>query len=315
MMSLSIRPASVRTSVRVPEGWLRAVQIAVLPGPLIFWILIARLCIKANGLFLPPGCLSFVPPVDTNILGMAFTLIVGIPYVHAFWRLAGQNPDKGLRLAIATGIGGILILPAALAVAGPDANLKEPWQWTGAALIGVSQALLAAMAVKAYASTQGGERDLKAWAFGVFPPAICFLISLPVLFAADFYLFPPRQLKPADESPVVTFMSFRVMELNYAATHLSSYMPDLNSGAAVGQLQLKGYQFTYTAGLPGADGIIKSFTLIARPIEPCPGRCSCSFFMDQTGVLRRTTENRPATADDPPLTPDERIGRGVGPQM
>ncbi len=248
-------------------------------------------------------------------MGMVLTLVAGLPYLHVLWRLSGRNPAKGLRLAALTAVGGIIILPAALVLAGPDANPKESWQWTGAALIALSQVLLMALAIKANAAVKSSERNFKSWALSAIPPTIYFLVCLPVLFAADFWLFPPRQLKPADESPVVAFMTFRVMEVEYAATHLNSYMPDLKALGAVGLPQLKGYEFTYTAGLPGGDGIIRSYTLIARPSEPCPGHCSCSFFMDETGVVRITKENRPATADDPPLTPDERMGRGVGAQM
>ncbi len=287
----------------------------MLPGPLIFWALIFRLCANANGFFLSPGCLNFIPPVQTNIMGMVLTLVVGLPYLHVLWRLAGRNPAKGLRLAVLTAIGGILILPAALVFAGPDANPKEPWQWTGAALIALTQVLLIVLAVKANSCLEKSGRDIKFWAFSAIPPAVYFLVCLPVLFAADFLLFPPRQLKPADESPVVEFMTFRVMEVSYAATHLNSYMPNLKTLGTVGLPQMKGYEFTYMAGLPGADGIIRSYTLTARPNEPCPRHCSCSFFMDETGVVRLTKENRAATVDDPPLTPDERIGRGVGPQM
>ncbi len=314
-MTLSIRPATVRPPNFVAPGWLRAVQLAAVPGPIIFWVLIFRLSANANGLFLPPGCLSFVPPIQTNLMGMVLSLFVGVPYLHVIGRLLGRNHEKGLRLAIFTGIGGIVILPAALVLAGPAANPTESWQWRGAAGIVLSQALLTFLAVKAYFTMEAGARRLKDLAFGAIPPAIYFLVSVPILFISNTLLFPPRQPKPADESAVVVFMSFRVMELTYAATHLSSYMPDLRSAGPMGQPQLKGYQFTYQAGLPGVDGIIKSYTLLARPMEPCPGRCSCSYFMDQTGVLRMTKENHPATVDDLPLTPDERIGRGVGPQM
>ena len=58
------------------------------------------------------------------------------------------------------------------------------------------------------------------------------------------------------------------------------------------------YNFLYTPGPPDAQGIVSSFTAVARPtgaVLNTPER----FFVDQTGVLRFTTENRDPAAGDP----------------
>jgi hypothetical protein len=61
--------------------------------------------------------------------------------------------------------------------------------------------------------------------------------------------------------------------------------------------QVSGYTLRLTAGEPDKDGRVTSYTLTARSLAPGQS----SFFADQTGVIRSTTEGRDATADDPPL--------------
>lgn len=58
------------------------------------------------------------------------------------------------------------------------------------------------------------------------------------------------------------------------------------------------YRFVYGAGPRDERGHIVTYTLEARPIQHQRGSC-CSFFTDQTGVIRRTAERRAATARDP----------------
>ncbi len=61
-----------------------------------------------------------------------------------------------------------------------------------------------------------------------------------------------------------------------------------------------GYVFTYTPGAPDAKGVITTYSVTARPQEfEKSGRRS--FYADETGVIRFTAENRPPTAQDPPL--------------
>ena len=59
----------------------------------------------------------------------------------------------------------------------------------------------------------------------------------------------------------------------------------------------EGYQLQYTPGLVASDGAVRSYVLLARP-----GNYSYrNFYMDESGVLRATRENRPATVQDPPI--------------
>ena len=65
------------------------------------------------------------------------------------------------------------------------------------------------------------------------------------------------------------------------------------------------YIFTYTPAAPDRRGFISSYTVTARPkIFGVTGEKN--FFLDQTGVIRETTENREPTAADPPQSGDLR---------
>ena len=59
-----------------------------------------------------------------------------------------------------------------------------------------------------------------------------------------------------------------------------------------------GYYLVYRPGAHGADGGIHTFILLARPNY----YGYRNFYIDQTGVIRATRDNRPATAHDPPIT-------------
>ena len=61
-----------------------------------------------------------------------------------------------------------------------------------------------------------------------------------------------------------------------------------------------GYRFAYLPGPKDSDGHIKSYTVVARPLEY--NNCGVnSYFTDESGVIRQTSEDRPATAKDPPF--------------
>lgn len=67
--------------------------------------------------------------------------------------------------------------------------------------------------------------------------------------------------------------------------------------AAGQKAQTARYTLQYTPGKSTADGLIKSFTLIA-----CSKNIGyLNFYTDESGVFRATVEARPATIKDPPL--------------
>lgn len=61
-----------------------------------------------------------------------------------------------------------------------------------------------------------------------------------------------------------------------------------------------GYRFFYIPGTSTAGGAIISFAITARPLK-YEGTGTPSFFADQTGIIRQTTEDRAATDADAAL--------------
>ena len=61
-----------------------------------------------------------------------------------------------------------------------------------------------------------------------------------------------------------------------------------------------GYVFTFNPGSPDSSGRRTKYAVTAQPrtFEKTGDR---SFFVDESGLIRYTIENRPATAADPPL--------------
>ena len=57
------------------------------------------------------------------------------------------------------------------------------------------------------------------------------------------------------------------------------------------------YKLQYAPGKPAADGLVKSYTLVARSSN----FGYLNFYTDESGVFRVTAEDRPATVQDPPL--------------
>ncbi len=59
-----------------------------------------------------------------------------------------------------------------------------------------------------------------------------------------------------------------------------------------------GYAFTYTPSTSAPDGKVPGYAVTGRPVNRLrPGQQS--FFMDASGVIRGTTEDRAATPQDP----------------
>jgi hypothetical protein len=108
-------------------------------------------------------------------------------------------------------------------------------------------------------------------------------------------------------------------EINYASTYGHGFSPSLAalgppagnappSAAAADLLfealihgERNGYTYTYRPGQRNAKGEIDTYTVSARPLKYEGGETN-SYFTDQTGVIRFTNEDRPATSQDPPLT-------------
>jgi len=70
--------------------------------------------------------------------------------------------------------------------------------------------------------------------------------------------------------------------------------------AMTGSGAIRGYTFALVPGNPEADGRIDKYSMVAR--TPNYPNCGVrSFFVDETGVIRYTPEDREAKASDKPL--------------
>jgi hypothetical protein len=88
----------------------------------------------------------------------------------------------------------------------------------------------------------------------------------------------------------------------YALTSGDTYPPTLESvGERVMQpvraAQAAGYEIVYIPQPRRSDGSIRGFVLLAR-MEKAGWR---NFYIDESGVLRATEENRQANVQDPPI--------------
>lgn len=119
-----------------------------------------------------------------------------------------------------------------------------------------------------------------------------------------WYVLPERGGDPAaraESQAAATLREIRGALSNYAAAQRGAYPNSLEAlgDSARGPAQKalsQGYRVEYTPGPVGSDGTVHNYVLLARP-----GNYGYrSFYMDETGVLRTTQENRPATAQDPP---------------
>jgi hypothetical protein len=106
----------------------------------------------------------------------------------------------------------------------------------------------------------------------------------------------------AEQSAVASLNDLRAALAAYATGQPDGSFPDSleplgdRAREAAQLAQSVGYQLTYTPAPPEA-GAVRGYSLQARA-----GNFGFrSFYLDQTGTLRATKENRAATSTDPPL--------------
>ncbi len=119
-------------------------------------------------------------------------------------------------------------------------------------------------------------------------------------------------------SPVSSLRTINTSETTYSATYNVGFSPTLAAlgpppeGAQPSPFRAglidsvlasgvkSGYRFTYVPGPPSEGGIITTYTVFMRPLKyDDTGRYS--YFTDTSGVIRGTSEDRPATAKDQPI--------------
>ncbi len=129
------------------------------------------------------------------------------------------------------------------------------------------------------------------------------------LFAAIWgflwYVASPRtgqvQLQ-AETQAVQSLDEVHAMLASYADAQGGAYPKNLESLGPLARqsaqtAQAQGYTLEYTPGPADVNAVIRTYTLEARPAN----YGYKSFYTDPSGLVRFTSENRPATSSDPPI--------------
>ena len=128
---------------------------------------------------------------------------------------------------------------------------------------------------------------------------------LAAIWSFLWFVVPERQGNPTTQAEARAAGSLREIRaalVDFASVQGGAYPSHFE---AVGErvrlgaqlAQSVNYQIQYTPGPADAGGTIRSFALQARA-----GNYGFrNFFLDDTGILRATRENRAATSEDPPF--------------
>ncbi|MFZ0037463.1 MAG: hypothetical protein WAK91_08585 [Candidatus Acidiferrales bacterium] len=129
-------------------------------------------------------------------------------------------------------------------------------------------------------------------------------VLVACLWAIVWFVLPPRPgtSKPeAEKSALAALSDLRASLASYEAATGSypSSLETLGPGARSAAQAAKnaGYEIQYTPSPSADNGSIRNFALVARP-----GNYGYrNFYLDESGAIRSTRENRAATAQDPEL--------------
>ncbi|MBZ5515623.1 MAG: hypothetical protein LAN62_12440 [Acidobacteriia bacterium] len=239
---------------------------------------------------------------------------VMLPYLHVLWRLRGKTLKKGLALAVVTGFlwVGLAWLPLVVVAR----EVKNAFALIlGFALL---QVIMAAGAIKTYYTLprEDGDHQILGRGFVVF---IAYVLICLIIMAWTIPDLTRSRFARTQASAVGVLRTVNVAEITFSQTYQTGFAPGLSalgpgpansspSRSAAGLIDSEtvsgirdGYKFTYSAGPPDGAGSIKAYTLIARPVEY--GVTGCwSLRTDESGVIHKTNDNRPATRQDPPIT-------------
>ena len=146
--------------------------------------------------------------------------------------------------------------------------------------------------------------------------AVGVLVLTVALFGAAAAAQDAAQALSDDQSAVVGCLhTIDTAEVAYSESYKTGFSPTLKAlsvpdegtnytasaagliDASLGRGKRNNYVLTYKPGAADAHEKISTYTVRARPIKWQMG--VPSFFTDQTGVVRSTTENRAANANDP----------------
>lgn len=180
----------------------------------------------------------------------------------------------------------------------------------------VANGVLAGAAIRVYYKLGRKSGDVATLVKALFLGCLCWVVFITMV-SGELRREHGRG-RGNESSAVGSLRTINTGEVMYASTYGKGFSPTL---AAIGPPaqggqpsadaadlidsvlasgQKSGYNFIYTPGPRDAQGSIPSYTVAARPATPDVSG-QRKFFTDQTGVIRATLEERPATAADPPI--------------
>jgi type IV pilus assembly protein PilA len=282
----------------INTAMLWVVRITALLGPGLLWMALGQ----------PFGRDPCVVGREFGQIDLLIGILLSLPYLHILLRLTGPKFKRGLALAVTTGLAGFLISTFFLLVDGTKGYT---------AAIVLSQAALVAAAIATYylRGREAGDTRILVMGFGT----VAIYLALFWLAPAVIPLFISIRPYVANQYTVVgSLRTLNTSEITYSSTYTTGFSPTLaalgpaadgsaSSPSALGLIDSSlasgkagKYMLTFTPSRD-ASGNITAYTISARPIIPCQGPGVPSFFTDESGVIRRTDEDRPATVHDPPL--------------
>jgi hypothetical protein len=234
-------------------------------------------------------------------------LLLFVPFLMILWRLRRAPRKDGLALAM--GVGGVLIVGVGLFVVPNLSDLSRfdwgTFPWLG--LFIIAQAILSGGAVVTYRHLGYAKGDWKLLTRGVVDPLVYFAVMALIISASGPLLYKQRLRHYAGEAAAWS-KQLHACATTYAAGHPAQGFPArLELLGPDGTKCLEplpptgekaGYVFTYAPSPPEAGGKIPAYSVTARRVDRVAPR-ERSFYMDATGVIHATSEDRDATPQDP----------------
>jgi hypothetical protein len=196
----------------------------------------------------------------------------------------------------------------------PTQGSLTGWTWLVIVLAwGFGGAALPASALRAFYALGQEKGDLRKLAEGIIAAIALLLVFIMCRTNTDVHMRRDRD----EASTVGSLETLHRAEVTYAETYKTGYAPNLAalrfpppgaepSPSAAGFIDSRlasgvrmGYAFTYAPGPADKAGHIQTYTVTAWPLKYGESGQN-SYFMDQSGIIRYTTEDRLATAKDPP---------------
>jgi len=261
-------------------------------------------------------------PTVTDTRVLLFVLCpVWLGYIWVIVGLHGKTLKQALALAVGSGSLGFLGLSPvmgglALLATGSEGKGAGWLVIPCAGLTALTQAVLVVSAMKTYYTLPREATDKGTLWRGLGQAVVLFAVSL---FLSSNTPLLRDQVSSNQASVAGSLRTINTAETTYSETFKTGYSPSLaalgpptggatESASAAGLFDSvlagglrSGYKFTYTPGPPDKAGHVKTYTVVARPVEY--GRTGrINFFTDESGVIRKTDEDRPATAKDPPIS-------------